>query len=395
MEQEAHEGLSSFGLLERSYSVNKWEASPSSRQKTPTLPQSAAMFYIGHSPLFEVVETCKSTVKLNAFLKARRDEVSSGVPGRFLHAVMREDQISDVGSVVSSIIYAFYLNETTDDDYACVVPIINMKRTDLNTRIELKWLLDSCQIDQNSLIFLDEIDLSYYDLFGSLQVISVNGNHVLHDNHNPAKQELAGILLDTANLTSPRCTSADKYMATLLINGAGRFACSGLYQLLRIKKYDVSGLKVVDILRKDFKKWLKVENYDAGKPDGAVSRTNSSHIGMSSIGISIGQLHSHQESSIQDIKHFQQSERLRLLMVVSGYYDSQKNFKREVLVSAESTQLMKILLNYLNSCASKLPLKVMHQPVLGDEMRVFEIDNLTSRKTIEVLLEEFGRKSKH
>ncbi|KAH1068854.1 hypothetical protein GYH30_006430 [Glycine max] len=32
--------------------------------------------------------------------------------------------------------------------------------------------------------------------------------------------ELAGILLDTANLRDPRCSSKDKYMASLLINGA-------------------------------------------------------------------------------------------------------------------------------------------------------------------------------
>uniref|UniRef100_A0A7N0TF85 Uncharacterized protein n=1 Tax=Kalanchoe fedtschenkoi TaxID=63787 RepID=A0A7N0TF85_KALFE len=49
-------------------------------------------------------------------------------------------------------------------------------------------------------------------------------------------------------------------------------------------------------------------------------------------------------------------------MVVSGYYDLQRNFKREVLVSAKSTVLMKVLLNYLNSCSSQLPLKLMHQP---------------------------------
>lgn len=43
--------------------------------------------------------------------------------------------------------------------------------------------------------------------------------------------QLAGILLDTANLRDPRCTSKDKYMASLLINGAGRYGCNGLYQL--------------------------------------------------------------------------------------------------------------------------------------------------------------------
>lgn len=43
--------------------------------------------------------------------------------------------------------------------------------------------------------------------------------------------QLAGILLDTANLRDPHCTSKDKYMSSLLINGAGRYGCNGLYQL--------------------------------------------------------------------------------------------------------------------------------------------------------------------
>uniref|UniRef100_A0A7N0TG72 Uncharacterized protein n=1 Tax=Kalanchoe fedtschenkoi TaxID=63787 RepID=A0A7N0TG72_KALFE len=173
-------------------------------------------------------QTCKSIVKLNSSLKAIKGKVSAGVPGCFLHAVMRQDQISDVGSVVSSTMYAFYLSETTDDEEVCLVPIINIKRADLNARIDVKLLLDSCQIDHTSLIFLDEIDLSYYDLFGSLKESSLNGNSALDDNHTPEKQEdvpfcafvaekfmktspetltdicfsrflLAGILFDTAN----------------------------------------------------------------------------------------------------------------------------------------------------------------------------------------------------
>jgi hypothetical protein len=37
--------------------------------------------------------------------------------------------------------------------------------------------------------------------------------------------------MDTGNLTSPHCTTKDKYMATLLLNGAGRFGSNGLYQI--------------------------------------------------------------------------------------------------------------------------------------------------------------------
>ena len=53
--------------------------------------------------------------------------------------------------------YAFYLNETLRSNELCTVPVINMKRADLNSHAELKWLLDSCHIDQSSLIFVDEV----------------------------------------------------------------------------------------------------------------------------------------------------------------------------------------------------------------------------------------------
>ncbi|XP_031282443.1 uncharacterized protein LOC116141021 [Pistacia vera] len=115
---------------------------------------------------------------------------------------------------------------------------------------------------------------------------------------------------------------------------------------------------------------------------------------MSSIGISVEQLLAHENASTQEIKHFQKLEKVRLLMIVSGYYDQQKNFKREILVAAESVELMRNLLSFFNSSASQLPLKVLQQPGLGEEMKAFEIDKATSRKTIERLLEEFGGTSK-
>ncbi|KAI3827099.1 hypothetical protein L1987_01163 [Smallanthus sonchifolius] len=190
---------------------------------------------------------------------------------------------------------------------------------------------------------------------------------------------LAGILLDTENLTSPNCTSVDRYMSTLLLNGAGRFGCNGLYQILRSKMHDVSQLSVGQILQKDFRKWSTT-----GKTDIGGSRLV---IGMSAVGISISQLLSHNETSIQEIILFQQLEKLRLLIIISGYNHSQ-NFK-EMLISAESEDLMKNLLCYLDTHASHLPLHALYQPGLGDEMRAFTINGVQSRTTMEQLLQDF------
>ncbi|KAK1260433.1 hypothetical protein QJS04_geneDACA023637 [Acorus gramineus] len=394
------------------------------------LPRSAASFYGSNTSQTDVLDLCESVCRLNRFLKEGKAEVKAGVPGRFLHAVIGQE-VADVGSVVSTITYAFFLNEMLEDSKSCTVPIINVKRADLNAHKELMWLLHSCRVEESDLIFIDEVDLSYHDRYGNLRLVLLNGDKL------PTKQEafkealveifnckqvyfrysimklfllgqdcscctivaekfaetspetlagmgfsrflLAGILLDTGNLTDDRCTIKDKYMTTLLIKGAGRYGCSGLHQLLKHKMFDISDLKIKDILRKEFKKWKRVAGTD-------LSATR-----MSSIGISVSQLLSHEVSAAQEITNFQQSEKLRLLMVVSGYYDSQKNFKREILVSANTAELMKNFLRFLNTSGSHLPLKELYQPDLPEELRAFEIDNMmTSRKAIERLLEEFG-----
>ncbi|XP_049371519.1 uncharacterized protein LOC125836390 [Solanum verrucosum] len=165
---------------ERSYTVTKKSRTVSDIP----LPPSAASFYCGNSVQMEVLGSCQGIHRLNIFLKARRDYVSPGVPSKFLHAVIGPD-CCDVGSVASTIMYAFYLNETLNDDELCTVPVINMKRSDVHSHAELRWLLDSCFVDESSLIFVDEIDLSYYELYGSLKLVLVNCSKL------PANQEVS------------------------------------------------------------------------------------------------------------------------------------------------------------------------------------------------------------
>ncbi|XP_075477512.1 uncharacterized protein LOC142518606 [Primulina tabacum] len=432
------ESVNQIGLLRsvtlRSYDVRMRQTDLSN----VPFPPSAALYYHGPSPLMEVVGSCESVHKLNLYLKARRSDVNAGVPGRFLHAVLGPD-FADVGSVASTIMYAFYLDQNHKSNQFCTLPIINMKRADFDSCADLQWLLNSCHIDLSSLICNDEIDLSYYDLFGSLKLVllkcdmvsaeqealkgaivevfncSKSGPSYSHVDSITMGQDasfcaiiaerfiqtspeilsgrgfsrllLAGILMDTGNLSSPQCTAKDKYMATLLIDGAGRFGCNGLYQILKYKTYGSASanLMVGDILLKEYKKLT-----GSGKPDSSSSRLLALNIGMSSIGMSITQLLSYDSTSTQQIIHFQNLEKLGLLMVVSGYYDPQKKFKREILVSAESVELLKNLLLFLDTNAAQLPLKVLSQPGLKEEMRVFEIEKVISRRTIERILNEFS-----
>lgn len=73
--------------VEKTYSVNNRRSDLS---RIP-LPQSAASFYSGNSHQMEVVESCDSINWLNQYLKARRDDISAGVPGKFLNVVMGQE----------------------------------------------------------------------------------------------------------------------------------------------------------------------------------------------------------------------------------------------------------------------------------------------------------------
>lgn len=79
---------------ERSFSMN-FESTKLS--KIP-LPPSAASFYNGHLPQMELVESCKGIQLLNMYLKACKDDVNAGVPGKFLHAVLGQDASGNTNS---------------------------------------------------------------------------------------------------------------------------------------------------------------------------------------------------------------------------------------------------------------------------------------------------------
>nr|GEV25972.1 protein prune homolog isoform X2 [Tanacetum cinerariifolium] len=63
----------------------------------------------------------------------------------------------DFGSFISTIMYACDLNEIDIGSQYCTVHVFNNKRTRLNSHDELKWLLNTCDIDHSSLLFIDDI----------------------------------------------------------------------------------------------------------------------------------------------------------------------------------------------------------------------------------------------
>lgn len=155
-------------------------------------PQCAALYYLGNLLHSDASVLCQSMDKLDQYLKACKDAIRAGVPGIYLHVVISQDAtsnltillllgyyhyqyisyivlrmfshdfvktllVADVGCFVCSIMYAFFLSETRKNSQSCTVPVISMKRADLSTHAELKWLVKSCGMDESNLIFIDEV----------------------------------------------------------------------------------------------------------------------------------------------------------------------------------------------------------------------------------------------
>lgn len=95
---EKNQALQSHAIpanIEKTYTVTRRKEKLSNMM----LPISAALYYTnGVSSEIEIVESCESINKLNAYLKARKDDVNAGVPGKFLHAVIGSD---DAGNFLS------------------------------------------------------------------------------------------------------------------------------------------------------------------------------------------------------------------------------------------------------------------------------------------------------
>ncbi|EFJ08274.1 hypothetical protein SELMODRAFT_429099 [Selaginella moellendorffii] len=132
----------------------------------------------------------------------------------------------------------------------------------------------SVQLDVESLVFLDEITLTYYHRFGNLRLVLVDHNK-LEPVHAIVGQSLSDVIVET--LEHSMCSSRDVAMATLLLNGAGRYDRNGFFKMLRKRVSDLSVLSPREILNKQIEVWTS-----AAGSSGRIAR-----IGMCSMGIAL------------------------------------------------------------------------------------------------------------
>ncbi|MCO5568155.1 hypothetical protein L7F22_021852 [Adiantum nelumboides] len=400
----------------------------------------ASAFYNGGSLSLHGVLCCPSVDKINEFLDDQREELHAGVPGKWLTVVLGRDS-SELSTIVATTVYAYFLSLTTREDHLCIVPLVNMVRADLALHPDVTWLLDSVGLHLPSLLFLDEINLSYFHRFGSLRLVLVNhtmlcpGQESFKDDveeiltvdekvdnsyphlkrvisdkdvgssctliaedftkHHPellagralCRLLLAGIVLDTKNLSSERTTRRDISMATLLLNGAGKFGRHGLFKILKQKSHDLTNMNTNQLLRKQFK-MLNIGS-SGTQQHSQQACFYEENVGMSSLPIPVNAVLAWEENSPVAIADFPRCMALGLFVLVTGFYESPELFKREILVVAKADKLIESISKFLLANKS---VKCNLMPIAGLPpcMRGFTLEGKRiSRTCIQNVLEAY------
>ncbi|EFJ29871.1 hypothetical protein SELMODRAFT_440571 [Selaginella moellendorffii] len=366
----------------------------SSTRNALTVSGVAAAFYNG-GWLPPAPAPDHNVLGINEFIAEVRGEIESGLPGRSLTVVLGS-YFPDLDSVVSTIAYAYFLHTKRESQNHCIVPVVNMKRSDLQIHTEIDWLFKAVQLDVESLVFSDEISLTYYHRFGNLRLVLVDHKKLepVHESLGDVIVEtlehsmvgscctlvaekfaseapkllqgrglsrllLAGILIDTCNLdlSIGQCSSRDVAMATLLLNGAGRYGRNGFFKMLRKRVSDLSVLSPREILNKQIEVWTS-----AAGSSGRIAR-----IGMCAMGIALSRFLTVETGVSDELVHLQRSKKLDILLVLTSYYDKSDKFKRELLIATEGEGLLQTLVESYNTAA----LQLHPMDIIGRKKKIF------------------------
>lgn len=230
-----------------------------------------------------------------------------------VHFVMGNES-ADLDSVISSIAYAYLLNQKEVEHGELFIPLINIYREEIALRKDILYLFQLMDISVDNLLFLDDdiplntwldqdrvrLNLVDHNVLRPRQehlfkiVERIIDHHVDENIHYPLMRAedklmaevgsnttlvaellfkdkilispkfaaflLAPILIDTSNLTSvEKTTTRDIRAVEALEILASHELPMDFYQTLSMAKNDVSGLTPKMLLSKDFKEYLDGE----------------------------------------------------------------------------------------------------------------------------------------
>ncbi|XP_051921627.1 exopolyphosphatase PRUNE1 [Hippocampus zosterae] len=244
----------------------------------------------------DFLSTCHAAVK-----------ASDGLPSGHPFHVVLGNEACDLDSMVSSLVYAYYLSKTRGDEEVLSVPLLNIRQGELLLRSDNVFLLRQAGLSPDFLLFRDQLDLAALWRAGRLRltlvdqnvlpssdadlegaVVEVIDHHALERNPSPScpitvetvgscatlvterlihkaphilDQQLAQllyatILTDCVNMApeAGKVTAKDsQYVATLEARFPSLPPRGALFQALHNAKFDVSGLNTEQMLMKDMK----------------------------------------------------------------------------------------------------------------------------------------------
>jgi len=331
------------------------------------------------------------------------------------------NESADLDSIISAnlLAYAFY---KLGDEF--IIPLINCKKEDYKLRTESYGLLKRYDVDENDLIFIDDIDASLIQDPKQLEVVVVDHNKLpdnlrawdssvvsifdhhqdveMYKNAEPRFFETVGscstlvaefilenkaeifnieeiailnmspILVDTVNLDQEQGRVTEK--DSDIFNRLKEFTSvdiQKLYDDLQFMKSDVSTLDSRDLLRKDYKQW----------------NNEKLTYGMSSVPLSIENWLKKDADITMACKGYMKENKLDLLLVMTAYV--QDGFKRELIIIAPNLDFLERFTSMLNEAG--LELSNYSKDLDSDQLVLtFNQGGLGfSRKKIQPLIESF------
>ena len=354
---------------------------------------------------------------LKDFLK----EAKASVRENTVEQIVVGNESADLDSIIAANILAFAYRQMGVKN---IIPLINIKKQDYKLRTESYGLLKSYYIDEQDLIFIDDIDSALIANAGDIKIIVVDHNKLpdnlrawdanvtavfdhhqdigmyagsnprifatvgscstlvadfilenipdIYQNEDLTIMNISPILVDTVNLDPAQERVTDKDIE--IVNKLKAYTSADLQKLyddLQFMKSDVSALSSTDLLRKDYKQW---------------SNPKMTY-GMASVPLSIAQWLQKGEDIAQACISYMDDNELDMLIVMTAYVEG--TFKRELMLVANDEEFLSNFVSILNKEGLELtdyqkqfnasrPIKLFNQGGLG-----------FSRKKIQPLIEAF------
>ncbi|MFQ5728920.1 MAG: DHH family phosphoesterase [Waddliaceae bacterium] len=327
------------------------------------------------------------------FLESTKLELRNSFEGPkedmpMIHLVMGNES-ADVDSIVSSIMRAYFLQQTGGDPQNLYLPLINIPKQDLDLRREILYIFDLLTIDPNTLLFLDDVPL-LNKLFdeGDLRLNLVDHNalppqqsdwasvvesivdhHVDENIDYPLMEDedkiigttgsaatlvaetiqqsskpsiltselaiglLAPILLDTMNLQNKtKTTDKDVAMVEVLSSKAEGLIPENYYDQLLHHLSNVEGLTPLMLLRKDFK----------------LFREGDLLYGMSSLPYGVIWEPEQEMLFSSSLKDFVEMKKIRLLIIIVPPGGTEYSEEKGLIVFSPSETLLQAVTSHLS-----------------------------------------------